>query len=126
MYEVSVRKHFDAAHYLREYKGKCEELHGHRFEVVVTLRVVNVDDIGLAYDFSDLKRLLMELLDTSDHTCLNDIEPFDRINPSSENIAATVYDVMSKKLGEFPHTLYSVQVWESPSSCVTYIPDTLR
>jgi 6-pyruvoyltetrahydropterin/6-carboxytetrahydropterin synthase len=119
MYEVSVREHFDAAHALRGYKGKCENLHGHRFEVEVTLRAEGLDDIGLAYDFTDLKKHLRELLARLDHTSLNDVPPFDRINPSSENIAATIYGELQQR--ELP--IYSVRVYESPQTCVTYIPD---
>ena len=122
MYEVSVRQHFDVAHYLREYQGKCEEMHGHRFEVVVTLACDRLNDIGLAYDFSELKKHLNEILDSYDHTCINDVAPFDAINASSENIAVTIYEQMRKKLGEFATYLSSVQVWESPTSCVTYSP----
>ena len=122
MYEISVRQHFDAAHYLREYQGKCEELHGHRFEVVVSLKCDRLNDIGLAYDFSELKRHLNEIIDNYDHTCINEVAPFDTINASSENIAVTIYEQMSKKLGEFATYLSSVQVWESPTSCVTYSP----
>jgi len=120
MYEVSVRQHFDAAHYLREYQGKCEQMHGHRFEVVVSLKCDRLNDIGLVYDFSELKRHLSEILDKYDHTCINDVAPFDKINASSENIAVTIYEQMSKKLGEFATYLSSVQVWESPTSRVTY------
>jgi 6-pyruvoyltetrahydropterin/6-carboxytetrahydropterin synthase len=97
MYEVSVREHFDAAHALRGYKGKCENLHGHRFEVEVTLRTEGLDDIGLAYDFTDLKKHLRDLLARLDHTSLNDVPPFDRINPSSENIAATIYGELQQR-----------------------------
>ena len=118
MYEVSVREHFDAAHYLRGYEGKCENLHGHRFQVMVTLRATELDEIGLAYDFTELKRHLREILDRFDHTCLNDVPPFDRINPSSENIAATIYEELQK--GALP--ISHLQVCESPDACVTYIP----
>lgn len=120
MYEVSVREHFDAAHALRGYRGKCENLHGHRFDVVVTVRVDRLDDIGLAYDFSDIKRHLREVLARFDHTSLNDIGPFDRINPSSENIASTVYEELRKR--KLP--VFSVKICESPDSCVTFVPDS--
>ena len=122
MYEVSVRQHFDAAHYLRGYQGKCEDLHGHRFEVVVSVRAQSVDQIGLAYDFIELKELLREILERYDHTCLNEKSPFDQINPSSENIATIIYQELKERLGEAPHTISSVQVWESPETCVTFIP----
>ena len=86
MYQISVEQHFDAAHYLRGYQGKCESLHGHRFRVVVKVTASRVDDVGMAYDFTELKRHLGDILSRFDHTCLNDASPFDNINPSSENI----------------------------------------
>jgi 6-pyruvoyltetrahydropterin/6-carboxytetrahydropterin synthase len=122
MFEVSVRQYFDAAHYLRDYQGKCEELHGHRFEVVTSLKCDKLNEIGLAYDFTELKRHLNEILDNYDHTCINEVEPFDKLNASSENIAITIYDQLKQKLGEFATALTGVQVWESPTSCVTYTP----
>lgn len=119
MFEVSVREHFDAAHYLRGYMGKCENMHGHRYQVMVTVRVQDVDEIGLAYDFAVLKRHLREILGRFDHVCLNDVPPFDRINPSSENIATTIFEELLNR--GLP--VSSIQVYESPDSCVTYIPD---
>ena len=83
MYEVSIRKHFDAAHYLRGYQGKCENIHGHRYEVVVSVRTEQTDDIGLAYDFGVLKKQLAEILGKLDHKCVNDVPPFDEINASA-------------------------------------------
>ena len=121
MFEVSVQEHFDAAHYLRGYRGKCENLHGHRFQVMVTVRAAEVDQIGLAYDFVELKRHLREILERLDHTCLNDVPPFDRINPSSENIAATIYNELEKRLTGI--SISGVQVCESPEACVTYLPE---
>jgi 6-pyruvoyltetrahydropterin/6-carboxytetrahydropterin synthase len=120
MYEVSVRQHFDAAHYLRGYGGRCEELHGHRFEVVVSVRTQVLNDIGIALDFTQLKGSLNEILARFDHVCLNDITPFDTINPSSENIATTVYNELAGKLRGVD--ISRVEVWESPESWVTYVP----
>jgi 6-pyruvoyltetrahydropterin/6-carboxytetrahydropterin synthase len=120
MYQVSVRKHFDAAHYLRGYRGKCEEIHGHRFEVVVCVEAEGLNDIGIAFDFAELKKHLGEILERFDHVCLNDIPPFDSINPSSENIARTIYEAL---IGELSGVVISrVEVWESPESRVAYIP----
>jgi len=119
VFEVSVREHFDAAHYLRGYMGKCENMHGHRYQVMVTVRVQDVDEIGLAYDFAVLKRHLREILGRFDHVCLNDVPPFNRINPSSENIATTIFEELLNR--GLP--VSSIQVYESPDSCVTYIPD---
>jgi 6-pyruvoyltetrahydropterin/6-carboxytetrahydropterin synthase len=123
MYGITVEKYFDAAHYLRGYKGKCEAMHGHRYRVVVKISAEKLDDIGLAYDFSDLKRHLKVIIDRFDHTCLNDVPPFDKINPSSENIAATVYGELKEKLAGDPVKLTSVETWETPYQGVVYTPD---
>ena len=123
MYEIAVEMDFDAAHSLRGYKGKCESLHGHRFKVVVAVKGNKLDDIGLAYDFTLLKKHLSEILAKYDHTNLNDVPPFTRINPSSENIAATIYNELEKKLTGAPVSLDNIEVWESPQSRVTYRPD---
>lgn len=120
MYEISVKKHFDAAHYLREYKGKCEDLHGHRFEVVLTVQTDDLNNIGLAFDFTELKKHLDNVLSRFDHVCLNDVEPFRSINPSSENIARIIFSELSETIGEI--VISKVEVWESPESRAAYIP----
>jgi 6-pyruvoyltetrahydropterin/6-carboxytetrahydropterin synthase len=122
MYQVSVEGHFDAAHYLRDYGGKCEKVHGHRFKVVVSLKATKLNEIGLAYDFVELKRHLGEVIARFDHTSLNDVPPFDKINPSSENIAVTIYEQL-KGCFSGGVSLSSVEVWESPQSYVIYRPD---
>lgn len=122
MYQVSVEGHFDAAHYLRDYGGKCENLHGHRFKIVVSLQAKKLNNIGLAYDFTDLKRHLNEVLARFDHTSINDVPPFDKINPSSENIATEIYQRLKERIsGDV--MLSSVEVWESPESRVIYNPE---
>ncbi len=123
MYKICVEDHFDAAHALRGYKGKCEMLHGHRFRVVVKVSTSKLDDIGLAYDFTELKAKLNTILERFDHTTLSDIPPFDKINPSSENIASTIYNELKTTLKEAPVELAAVEVWESPNSGVEYKPD---
>ena len=123
MYRISVEQHFDAAHFLRGYQGKCESLHGHRFRVVVEVKALELNDIGIAYDFTELKRHLGDILSKFDHTYLNDVPPFDEINPSSENIAATTYDRLKVKLAGAPVSISSIEVWESPQSWVKYSPD---
>ena len=123
MYEISVEQEFDAAHALRGYEGKCERLHGHRFRVAVTIRASKLNEIGLAYDFTVLKKQLGEVLGKYDHTSLNETAPFDEINPSSENIAATVYREMKMRLDGAPVNLSRVEVWESPTSRAEFRPD---
>ena len=121
MYKISVEQHFDAAHFLRDYHGKCENLHGHRFKVVATVEADKLNEIGLAYDFTDLKQQLGNIVAGFDHTCLNDNPPFDKINPSSENIAETIYNSLKPHLNDRV-TLSSIEVWESPQSLITYSP----
>ncbi len=123
MYQISVEQDFDAAHFLRGYHGKCEALHGHRFRVVIKVKSSQIDDIGIAYDFRALKQHLADILARFDHTLLNDLPPFDEINPSSENIASTIYKELQPKLAEVPVSISCVEVWESPQSGVVYNPD---
>jgi len=123
MFKISIEKEFDAAHFLRGYQGKCEALHGHRYKVVVSVKSTKLNDIGLAYDFTDLKQHLNDILSGFDHTCLNDVPPFDSINPSAENIAVTIYNKLKPKLEDSTVSLHNVKVWESPQSWVTYQPD---
>ena len=123
MYRVSIERHFDAAHYLREYNGKCENLHGHRYKVVVNIKTDTLDEIGLAYDFTVLKKSIDEILDQYDHTCLNDVEPFTSINPSSENIASTIYNELKPYMNGQTVIIESIQVWESPDAWITFFPD---
>lgn len=120
MYQITVEGHFDAAHALRGYKGKCENIHGHRYRVAVSVKATGLNEIGLAYDFSELKKHLGDILGRYDHTSLNDIPPFDKINPSAENLAAAIHAELKTGLKDAPVTLVSVTVWESPGSSVEY------
>ena len=122
MYELSIRQDFDAAHYLRGYAGKCENLHGHRFEVVVTIKAEKLDERGISLDFTYLKKVVNEIMQRLDHTNLNEVPPFDTINPSSENIARTIYQEILTKLTDARVNLSSVTVYESPDSWVIYTP----
>src|SRR5512136_2097056 len=108
MYEIIVEDHFDSAHFLRGYKGKCENTHGHRYTVRVRLKTERLNEIGLAYDFNDLKRNLAEILTKYDHCSLNQIPPFDRINPSVENVATTIYHELRTKLSHEPVSISAV------------------
>ena len=90
---------------------------------MVQVRATQLDGIGMAYDFTELKRHLGEVLSRFDHTCLNEVPPFDKVNPSSENIAVAVYEALQPKLAGAPVTLAGVEVWESPQQGVAYCPD---
>jgi 6-pyruvoyltetrahydropterin/6-carboxytetrahydropterin synthase len=124
MYEVSVDQSFAAAHNLREYKGKCENLHGHNYKVRVTLSGKEVDSTGLLYDFVNLKQAMQNVIRSLDHVYLNEFPPFDKLNPSAENIAKYIYDEMARQLPKAPNgaTVSSITVWESELTSATYRP----
>lgn len=120
MYEIIVEDHFDSAHFLKGYHGKCEKIHGHRYTVKVRLKGEKLNQIGLAYDFTDIKRYLAEVVAKFDHSALNEIPPFDKINPSAENIATNIYNELKLKLSEEPIIISAVEVWETPGQGVIY------
>lgn len=120
MYELTVESSFSAAHRLRDYKGKCEAVHGHNWRVAVCVEAQVLNRIGIAMDFHDLKDVLKQALDPLDHACLNDIVPFTEENPSSENIARFLFDRLSELLRPYPVRLKKVSVWESDTSCAAY------
>ena len=122
MYEVFVEQFFEAAHYLRGYQGKCENVHGHRYSVVVRLKSEKINEIGLVYDFTDIKQHLRTILGRYDHALLNDLSPFDKINPSAENIASTIYNQLMDKITDPAVVLSSVEVRENPHQGVLYTP----
>lgn len=119
MFEIGARLHFDAAHCLRGYQGKCERLHGHRFEVEAVVRAESLDSIGIALDFTVLKRLLKAVVDELDHAFLNDLPPFQTQNASSEGIARYIYQRIAPDVPP-PARLHSVTVWESPDCWARY------
>ena len=122
MYEVSVDETFAAAHNLRNYYGKCENLHGHNYKVRVVLAGKELDDTGLLYDFVHLKRVIQEVIGSLDHKYLNEMEPFDKLNPSAGNIARYIFDCSVKKLPKSANGagIESVTVWETDTSAATY------
>jgi 6-pyruvoyltetrahydropterin/6-carboxytetrahydropterin synthase len=120
MFELMIETTFSAAHQLKGYMGKCERLHGHNWKVQVHVIAEKLNEIDIAMDFHDLKRLTNEVVSTLDHTVLNDIFPFTEKNPSSENIAKWVYDSLRKKIPDETIQLSAVTVWESEDASATY------
>lgn len=120
MFNLKVVSSFSAAHYLRGYKGKCENLHGHNWKVQVSVSNKELDSIGMVIDFKELKNTLEDALKELDHKCLNDISPFDRKNPSSENIAVYIYNRIKEILKGKNCSLKSVSVWEQENSQAVY------
>ena len=120
MYELMVETHFAAAHQLRGYKGKCENLHGHNWRVQVVINAEKLNEIGLAIDFHEFKSTISEFILSLDHSLLNEIFPFTELNPSSENIAKWLNDSINKKITNDNINVFSVTVWESETASATY------
>ena len=126
MFEVTVEQTFAAGHALREYKGKCENVHGHNYRVQITVEGERLNRIGLLVDFVELKRVVREVVDRLDHQFINDLEPFTVINPSAENMAKYFYDEVSKKMdgtnGETATRISQIKIWETDTSIAVYRP----
>lgn len=120
MYELMVETQFAAAHQLRGYKGKCENLHGHNWRVQVMVSAERLNEIGLGIDFHELKNITNDAISALDHSVLNDIFPFTEINPSSENVAKWLYDTIGKKINGRNVSVSSITVWESETASATY------
>ena len=120
MFTLKVVKVFSAAHNLRGYKGQCEKLHGHNWKVEVEAAGPKLNKLGMLMDFHDIKAELQAVLDEFDHTYLNEVPPFDKINPTSENLAAHIFKSLNSKLGTRNSKLSRVTVWESDNACASY------
>jgi 6-pyruvoyltetrahydropterin/6-carboxytetrahydropterin synthase len=120
MFELMVETTFSAAHQLKGYMGKCERIHGHNWKVQVHVIAEKLNEIDIAIDFHELKRITNEVISTLDHSILNEIFPFTEKNPSSENIAKWVYDSLRKKMDNEAIQLSAVTVWESENASATY------
>jgi len=123
MFEVSVQQSFAAGHALRNYKGKCENVHGHNYKVQLRVFGSELDGTGLLIDFGDLKRILREVIGILDHQFVNDIEPFTTINPSAENMTKWFYDEVTRRMPEGTHLrIGEVIVWETDVQYAAYRP----
>ena len=121
IWQLTVRSEFCAAHALRHYKGKCEHLHGHNYGVKMVVEGETLsEDTELLMDFGDLKRMLKDVLETLDHRHLNEMPPFDTMNPSSENLARFIWKQIQPQLPSNVH-LVSVTVAEKDIQAATYM-----
>jgi len=123
MFEISVEHTFAAGHALRGYKGKCENVHGHNYRVRVTVGGQRLDSAGLLMDFVDLRKAIKALVERLDHRFLNDLTPFDEINPTAENLAKYLFDELASRVPEQGPRVRSVTVWETEATSATYLPD---
>lgn len=123
MFEVTVEDSFAAGHYLRNYKGKCENPHGHNYKVRVTLAGQELDKAGLLLDFKELRDVMRHVIDRLDHQMINDLEPFTTVNPSAENLAKYFYDETNSKLHGQTNgrvRVKDVTIWETDETTARY------
>lgn len=121
VYEIKIISSFAAAHNLRDFCGKCENLHGHNWKIEVVVRGKSLQENGILVDFSIVKKETREALEELDHKYLNELPFFLRNNPSSENIARFLFERLSAKLNSGDTRLHSVSAWESAEACATYV-----
>lgn len=122
-YTIKIVTDFSAAHYLRNYEGKCARLHGHNWKIEVEIDARQLDDVGMGIDFQDVKAETKELLEGLDHYNLNDMPPFDKINPTAENLSAFIYQSLATKINDQRVQVSAVTVWETERACVRYSED---
>ncbi|HAX61689.1 MAG TPA: 6-carboxytetrahydropterin synthase QueD [Elusimicrobia bacterium] len=120
MYSITVEDNFSAAHNLRNYKGKCEKLHGHNYRVYLTVGGSSLDKSGMLSDFSYLKNVLENILSELDHAYLNRVPPFNKINPTAENIAEFIFTEAELKIKNKMLKVERVKVWETEKNCAEY------
>ena len=117
-YTIGISDHFDSAHFLKNYPGACSNLHGHTWKVDILISCKELDKIGMSIDFKILKKILKNILSKYDHHLINNIEPFNNINPTAENLSREIYIQLKSQIKkEYPNTkLESVTIWESPKA----------
>jgi 6-pyruvoyltetrahydropterin/6-carboxytetrahydropterin synthase len=120
MFEIRSETSFSAAHRLRNYKGPCENLHGHNWLVRATVRCTQLDEAGIGIDFKVLKKKLNEIADMFDHKDLNAVLDEVNLNPSSENIARFIFDKLKASLADWHGSVARVEVFETPGNCAAY------
>lgn len=121
MYELTVQTSFAAAHNLREYEGECENLHGHNWCVEVLVAADTLDRLGMVMDFRDLKGALNGVLEAFDHKYLNEVAPFDEVNPTTENLCRHIAERMAERL-PCNVLVRRASCWESEKCGASYLP----
>lgn len=124
MYELKIITEFSAAHNLRNFRGKCEALHGHNWKVEVVLSGKNLDDSGVVLDFAEVKAATGEIMSEIDHRYLNDLPFFMENNPSSENIARYIFHRLQEKIDNDRVRIRRVTAWESQDACASYLGES--
>ena len=120
MFVLKIVTDFASAHSLRDYPGDCARLHGHNWQVEVSVCSQALDDSGIAIDFREIKKQTKLVVKRLDHQYLNEIEPFDVLNPTAENIAKYLFDEIAVLINNQNVKVKEVTIWETPRSSVTY------
>ena len=120
MFVLKIVTDFASAHSLRDYPGDCARLHGHNWQVEVSVCSQVLDDSGLAIDFREIKKQTKLVVKRLDHQYLNEIKPFDVLNPTAENIAKYFFDEIALLITNKDVKVKEVMIWETPRSAVTY------
>ncbi len=124
MYELTVKAEFEAAHFIKNYPGKCARLHGHNWIVEAVAKGGELNELGILIDFKILKAELNKVLDEFDHQYLNELEIFAKKNPTAEILAKVIFEKLSaSEIFSGKNKLTAIKVYETPKSCVTYYPD---
>ena len=120
MFKLNVVSEFSSAHKLVGYEGACRNLHGHNWKVRVGINASKIDEIGMTVDFGVVKGHLNEMMAMLDHQYLNELDCFQNVNPTSENIARYLFGELSKRLNSDFVRVNEVEIWESDRSSVVY------
>ena len=120
MFVLKIVTDFASAHSLRNYPGDCSRLHGHNWQVEVLVESEVLDEVGIAIDFREIKQQTKVVTDRLDHRYLNEVEPFDVLNPTAENIAKYLHEEIGLLINTTQVRVKEVTVWETPRACVTY------
>ena len=119
-YTLKIVTDFASAHTLRDYPGTCSRLHGHNWKVEAEVIATELNEIGMAIDFKEIKSAVREIAGRLDHYYLNDLTPFQKINPTAENIARYFYQELVKKINNKTIKVSSLTLWETERACVSY------
>lgn len=119
-YLLKIVTDFASAHTLRDYPGACSRMHGHNWKVEVEIIADTLDSVGMGIDFKEIKKCTKQVTAELDHRYINEIKPFDEINPTAENIAAYIYKGVSELINSDRVRVSSVTLWETERACVRY------
>ncbi len=123
MFELKIKSDFSSAHRLYDYNGQCENFHGHNWKVYVTVKRDSLDPAGMVIDFKVLLDIIDGFLSKLDHQYLNELEYFNGLNPTSENVAWIIYNNIAEQIEAKAVKVIKVEVYEEDHSSAAYIPD---